>query len=232
MWACDEINHQSFIEKVTNEGQLLQGIFVDWKTETFEYNVHNNKIGLVSVGCVLYLSFHANYDNRVLWRFFLMQGITFPLFKSVISYKIHNYPTKFAERNSLYVHVVPNKRGKRTIRHFGRKLWNIVLDAIDVICSIGSFKLRLKSFLLSSLYKDACQELLKFDVWDESLFFSINIHVYFFFLSITCLCYLVRIICFLFLSNFINCEASKVVICLMVLNMHPAPCDLAPCYWI
>ena len=148
--------------------------------------------------------------------------------------EIHNYPTKFAERNSLYVHVVPNKRGKRTIRHFGRKLWNIVLDAIDVNCSIGSFKLRLKSFLFSSLYKDACQELLKFDVWDESLFpfFFNKYSCIFFFLSITCLCCLVRIICFVFLSNFINCEASKVVICLMVLNMHPAPCDLAPCYWI
>ena len=83
---------------------------------------------------------------------------------------IHNYPTKFAERHSLYVHVVHNKRGKMTIRHFGRKLWNIVLDAIDVNCSIGSFKLSLKSFLFSSLYKDACQELLKFDVWDEWLF--------------------------------------------------------------
>ena len=64
----------------------------------------------------------------------------------ISAWEIHNYPTKFAERNSLYVHVVPNKRGKRTIRHFGRKLWNIVLDAIDVNCSIGSFKLSLKSF--------------------------------------------------------------------------------------
>ena len=97
--------------------------------------------------------------------------------------EIHNYPTKFAERNSLYVQAVPNKRGKRPIRHFGRKLWNIVLDAIDVNCSIGSFKLSLKSFLFSSLYKDACQELLKFDIWDEwlfFLFFSIDIHIFFF----------------------------------------------------
>ena len=43
--------------------------------------------------------------------------------------EFHNYPTNFAERNSLYVHVAPNKRGKMTIRHLGRKLWNIVLDA-------------------------------------------------------------------------------------------------------
>ena len=114
--------------------------------------------------------------------------------------EIHNYPTKFAERNSLYVHVVPNKRGKRTIRHFGRRLWNIVLDSIDVNCSIGSFKLSLKSFLFSFLYKDACQELLKFDIWDEWLFsiFSINIHIFFSFLknnyciSVTFLCCLVR----------------------------------------
>ena len=26
--------------------------------------------------------------------------------------EIHNHPTKFAERNSLYVHVVPNKQEK------------------------------------------------------------------------------------------------------------------------
>ena len=26
--------------------------------------------------------------------------------------EIHDYPTKFAETNSLYVHIVPNKRGK------------------------------------------------------------------------------------------------------------------------
>ena len=98
--------------------------------------------------------------------------------------EIHNYPTKFADRNSLYVHIVPNKKGKSTIRHFGRELWNFVLDSIDVNCSIGSCKLSLKSFLFSSLYMDACQELLKFDVWDELLFsFFYNKLSYSFFFS-------------------------------------------------
>ena len=55
-----------------------------------------------------------------------------------------------------------------------------MLDARDVNCSIGSFKLSLKSFLFSPLYKAACQELLKFDVWDEwPSFFSVNIHIFF-----------------------------------------------------
>ena len=45
---------------------------------------------------------------------------------------IHNYPTDFAEKNSLYVNIEPNKRGKRTITHFRSKLWDIVFDAIDV----------------------------------------------------------------------------------------------------
>ena len=56
-----------------------------------------------------------------------------------------------------------------------------MLDAIDVNCSIGSFKLSLKSFLISPLYKAACQELLKFDVWDEWLFiFFFSKYSYFF----------------------------------------------------
>ena len=76
---------------------------------------------------------------------------------------INDFLTKLAEGNSTYVHKVTKNRGIRTIRTFGRTLWNIVLDAIDVNCSIGSFKLSLKSFLFSS-YKDVCQELLKFNV--------------------------------------------------------------------
>ena len=97
------------------------------------------------------------------------------------------------QKKSLYVDIVRNERGKGTIRHFRRELWNIVLNAIDVNCSIGYFKLSLKGFLFSFLYKDVCQELLKFDVWDV-WFFSINFHIFvfskdnLFCISVTCLC--------------------------------------------
>ena len=125
-------------------------------------------------------------DQKVIWY----QGILVKCLPALPQFIII---LQSLRKKSLYVDIVRNERGKGTIRHFRRELWNIVLNAIDVNCSIGYFKLSLKGFLFSFLYKDVCQELLKFDVWDV-WFFSINFHIFvfskdnLFCISVTCLC--------------------------------------------
>ena len=61
------------------------------------------------------LSINQIRDNFVAIFMFKMKNNMMPahfgqMFTSAS--EIHNYPTKFAEKNSLDVHVVPNKRGK------------------------------------------------------------------------------------------------------------------------
>ena len=60
---------------------------------------------------------------------------------------VHDYSTRQADL--LYVQYASTKRTQRTIKHFGTKLLNSLCNTIDIDCSISTFKLRMKIFLLS-----------------------------------------------------------------------------------
>ena len=60
---------------------------------------------------------------------------------------LHGYPTRISK--SINVPLYKSSRRQRTIKYYGPKIWNIILQEIDVDCAIGTIKQRLRILLLT-----------------------------------------------------------------------------------
>ena len=67
----------------------------------------------------------------------------------ICTWDVHDYYTRQADL--LYIQYAPTKRSQRTIKYYGKKLWNIISGIIQPDCATSTFKQKLKIFFLSWL---------------------------------------------------------------------------------
>ena len=100
------------------------------------------KLKILTVKEVFYYSvamFMYKYDTHRLPGIF---DHTFHYFVDIHLYDTRRY-------KSFRVPKFETDRRQHTIQYYGAKIWNIIINEIDVNCAIGTFKNRLRSLLLS-----------------------------------------------------------------------------------
>ena len=61
---------------------------------------------------------------------------------------VHDHDTRIATTNQLYIPIYGTVRSQKSLKYVGKRTWKYILQNINTICPIGSFKSSLRKLCM------------------------------------------------------------------------------------